>query len=126
MTQLLDVYIFARTKWLIRNEMMRGFVRQSESVPSVGDWINACSRGARQAIVETDWSDKFVRLGLDLDLSQLRPEIDRVLQDTEVLPKLPSAVDFSFFDGSNVHDRPDENEALSVDETGHGVERLAT
>ena len=55
MTQLLDVYVFSRTKWLIRNEMMRGSVRQNESVPSVGDWINACSRGARQAIVETDW-----------------------------------------------------------------------
>ena len=40
-----------------------------------------------------------MRLGLDLDLSQLRPEIDRVLQDTEVLPKLPSAVELAFLMG---------------------------
>jgi hypothetical protein len=99
MTQLLDVYVFSRTKWLIRNEMMRGSVRQNESVPGVGDWIDACSRGARQAIVETDWSDKFVRLGLDLDLSQLRPEIDRALHDIEVLPKLPTAADLAFLMG---------------------------
>jgi hypothetical protein len=99
MLQLLDVFVFARLKWILRREMLRETCARPNVCMTSHHRVQSQARAIRQILVETDWADLFPQVGLHSDISDLRAEIRAALPVFEIPARLPKVRDLMFMMG---------------------------
>ena len=101
--QPLDVYVYAVFKRVLRGLLHQQEAENPEEGATPGGWITPTASAARSVLCQTDWSDKFDKVGAGINYGPVRSEIQKYVGAELVYPELPLLRDFASMVSRVVH-----------------------